>query len=174
VITQELVRELFSYELGKLYWRVSPVNHVHSGTRAGCKETHAYWKIGIKGREYREHRLIFLYFHGYMPKFIDHISDELTEEGIKSNCILNLQPIEKGDNVQKSTKRRGSSKYRGVIWFKRDSNWQAAARFNDKNVHLGYYDNEQDAAIAYDRFVIEHYGKHAYLNFPEAREGLSA
>ena len=170
MITQELVRELFSYELGKLYWRVSRTNVVKVGDRAGCKERKAYWKVGIDGREYREHRLIFLFFHGYLPKFIDHISDELTDEKIKSNCILNLRPVSKRANCQKSTKHRGSSKHRGVIWFKRDSNWQAAARFNGKNHHLGYYDDEDEAGKAYDKFVIEHYDKYAYLNFPPLKE----
>ena len=174
MITQELVRELFSYELGKLYWRISPVGHVKPGTRAGCQEKGHYWKIGINGREYREHRLIFLFFHGYMPKYIDHISDELTDEGIKDNHICNLRQVAKGANLQKSPRRRGRSKYRGVIWFKRDSNWQAGARFKDHQYHLGYFDNEEDAAKAYDKFVIDHYDEYAYLNFPESRGELSA
>jgi len=167
VITQEEVKRRFEYKEGKLYWRISPSNNVKVGDRAGyVQKKRKYSSIRAGGEQYFEHRLIFLYFHGYVPKYLDHISDKLTREGIKDNHIENLQPITNGANLQKSTKTRGSSEYRGVYWNQRETKFHSQAYLDNKRIHLGYYDNEVEAAFAYDQFVIKHFGKHCYLNFP--------
>jgi hypothetical protein len=35
--------------------------------------------------------------------------------------------------------------------------------------HLGYFDNEIDAVLAYDRAARKYHGKFAALNFPQTR-----
>lgn len=60
-----------------------------------------------------------------------------------------------------------SSKYKGVM--KRSdyvSKWRARIRFNGKLIHLGNFDNEIKAAIAYDKKAIELFGEFACVNFP--------
>ena len=51
-------------------------------------------------------------------------------------------------------KRAGySSKYRGVSWHKGHNKWRAEVRMEGKKVYLGHYDNEAEAALAYDVYV---------------------
>lgn len=60
--------------------------------------------------------------------------------------------------------RPTSSKYKGVHWCKRERRWRAMGQLNFKRVHLGYFDTEEAAARAYNKFVIENFGEFARLN----------
>ncbi len=67
-------------------------------------------------------------------------------------------------------RQRGSSKYVGVGWFKRDGRWRAYICWNGKHLHLGYFDSEIDAALAYDREARRLFGLFARVNFARAGE----
>lgn len=60
-----------------------------------------------------------------------------------------------------------SSRYKGVSWDKSRSRWQAKICRNGRHKNLGRYDDEADAARAYDAAAMLHYGEFARLNFPE-------
>jgi len=47
--------------------------------------------------------------------------------------------------------------------------WAAAIRCNNRTYHLGYFDNEIDAARAYDRAPRKYHGEFAALNFPQTQ-----
>jgi hypothetical protein len=68
---------------------------------------------------------------------------------------------------------RKSSKYRGVNWKKSNSKWVAVIRNDGKQHHLGCFDDEEEAARAYDRAARTHHGEKAQLNFPakQLKEG---
>jgi hypothetical protein len=61
---------------------------------------------------------------------------------------------------------RKSSKYRGVTWHKSGNKWTAQITYDGKNHHLGYFEDEEEAAKAYDRAASAHKGEKAKLNFP--------
>ena len=66
-------------------------------------------------------------------------------------------------NVSKVSNVNLKSKYVGVVWNKETNKWKAYITINGKRKHLGYYDNEEDAALAYD----DHAGLHGKpVNFP--------
>lgn len=63
-----------------------------------------------------------------------------------------------------------TSKYIGVSKSKRDSRYKAGIRINRVYAHLGFFDSEIDAALAYDRMLLLTYGEQVNLdhtNVPE-------
>jgi hypothetical protein len=60
---------------------------------------------------------------------------------------------------------RQSSKYRGVCWFERNNKWQTQIRYDGKQHHLGCFEDEEEAARAYDKAARAHHGEKAQLNF---------
>lgn len=58
-----------------------------------------------------------------------------------------------------------SSEYRGVYWAKDKRKWVSEIKVNKKHVRLGCFENEQEAAIAYDEAARKYYGLLAQTNF---------
>ena len=50
--------------------------------------------------------------------------------------------------------RTYTSRYRGVSWNRKNRKWQVQFNHNHKHTYLGLFDNEEDAARAYDRMVV--------------------
>jgi AP2 domain len=66
------------------------------------------------------------------------------------------------------TRPRGSrSKYKGVRYDKRRKKWIAEIYHKGKRYYLGSFDNEIEAARAYDARARILFGPYARLNFPE-------
>ena len=94
---------------------------------------------------------------------VDHV------DGNKANnCRFNLRnctPQQNRRNVGKH--KKASSSFKGVWFVKRLRKWCAAVHVARKNIYLGYFADEIEAARAYDRTAVQHYGEFARLNFPE-------
>jgi hypothetical protein len=125
--------------------------HMHSGGYAGRSE---------KGKTILMHRQIMQPPEG---RLVDHA------DGNKANnCRSNLRFCTGPENQRSRRKARGCvSKYKGVFYDKRCNKWFAKYRCNGKYHSLGYFDLEVDAARAYDRAAVLHYGQFARPNFPE-------
>jgi hypothetical protein len=70
--------------------------------------------------------------------------------------------------------RPTTSRFKGVCWLERSGQWQAQIRVNDVPRRLGLFDDEEDAALAYDQAAREVWGEQARVNFPEPGELPSA
>lgn len=57
--------------------------------------------------------------------------------------------------------------FKGVFKQPRGKGWMARIKAQGKLIHLGTHPTPEDAARAYDRAALEHYGEFARLNFPE-------
>jgi len=79
----------------------------------------------------------------------------------KENLVITsfLQALHKSKG-----RKNTSSKYKGVSWEKWSGKWRANIRNKGKTIFLGRYDNEDDAALAYNKAAIEIFGGHAYQN----------
>ena len=97
MVTIELLHELFEYRNGKLFW-LKPFNsksRIKIGEEAGNDTSHGYRKIVINYKNYATHQLIFMMFHGYIPKEIDHINMVRND-----NRIENLRSVTRSSNIK--------------------------------------------------------------------------
>jgi len=74
---------------------------------------------------------------------------------------------------KRKTGSKTSSRFRGVYFDKRRMLWQAYIRYNGKRIYLGKFDDEIEAARAYDRAAREYHKEFAKLNFPEEEQKLN-
>lgn len=159
-LTQELVRNLFTYKDGFLYWKVYRTNSVKIGDKAGTLNNIGYYRIKINNKIYLSHRLIFLYHHGYLPKYIDHIDSNKL-----NNNISNLREVTCSQNgMNRKSNKNSSSKYKGVCWHKQTQKWCTHIAINGKDKHIGYFISETEAALAYNDAAIKYFDEYAKLN----------
>ena len=107
----------------------------------------------------RMHRLIV----GAQPgQVVDHKDSEVTLDNQREN----LRFCTRSQNAMNAKKRCDglSSRFKGVRWYKRDNNWMVRIGIDGKRIFLGYFDNEIEAAIAYNKAARERFGEFARLN----------
>jgi hypothetical protein len=155
----EYIRTNFRYCDGVLY-RTTKRGGEPIGKSAGWL-THCngrpYWKINIMGKTKYLHHVIFLMHHGYLPKRIDHIDGDST-----NNKIENLRAASQSQNMANSKmKCNNTSGYKGVTFRKDTQKWQAAIMVNGKHISLGSHTTKESAAIAYQEGAKKYYGEFA-------------
>jgi len=100
---------------------------------------------------------------------IDHINGNGLDDR-----RANMRTCTNQQNMRNLRKRRsGSSIYKGVYYDKRRRTWYARICHNGKNIHLGTFATEIEAARAYDRAARRLFGEFARLNFPDEVERRS-
>jgi hypothetical protein len=137
MITQEYIKELFTYNTDGTFTRNSNGKPVKCSVTKGQR----YLRIGIQGKVYALHRLVFLYHHGYLPEITDHIDGNRY-----NNTIENLRSVTQQENCLNS-KHRSTSKspYKNVYLqpptknsnWKR--NWVVSLMVKGKRIYVGSY-----------------------------------
>ena len=130
-----------------------------------------HWKSKPTGTGYamRDVRENGRWKHIYMHRIIlspqgGREPDHINGDGL-DNRRCNLRSCTRSQNNMNSRKRRGcSSRYKGVCWNSRDRKWEARIRVNGRLKQLGYFDDEQEAAAAYDVAAHKLFGQFARVN----------
>lgn len=165
ILTQDKLKSLLHYnpETGVFIWIKENRRGIRGNGIAGSLTDNGYLNIGISGTLYRAHRLAWFYMIGEWPENdIDHINHKRTD-----NRWVNLRVCTRSQNLRNALKRPGcSSKHKGVSWFKGRDKWEAYIDFDGRRKKLGYFDNERDAAVAYNENAIAIFGEFACLNEP--------
>lgn len=91
-------------------------------------------------------------------------TDHRNHNGL-DNWRCNMRVCTHSQNQHNQRKQNGTSKYKGVSWYKRDKKWRVCIQINERRICIGYFDNEIDAAKAYDTKAKELFGEFAYCNF---------
>ena len=92
---------------------------------------------------------------------VDHI-----DRNKLNNHLSNLRWCTRKENNQNMSKRKNtSSVYKGVSFDKPLNKWKAGIRNNGQLIHLGYFSDESEAGLAYDRKASELFREFAVLNF---------
>jgi hypothetical protein len=152
-ISKELLNEIFHYEDGNLIWKKKIAKNITLNKVAGRTIHHGYKMIGLYGRAYMSHRLIFMFHYGYFPKEVDHI------DGNKSNNkIDNLRPATHSQNLKNQKLRTNNvSGCKNVGWSKREQKWRVRLTVNYKEKHIGYFlDRELADLVAIEATNLYH------------------
>lgn len=109
------------------------------------------WFLGTHGYAVRNHtRGVMRWLHREILGLVpgdgmdgDHISRDRLD-----NRRANLRIVTRQANSHNTTGRGGTSQHRGVCWDKYTGSWKANVMVNGKNVNLGRFHDESDAAEA--------------------------
>lgn len=118
------------------------------------------------GKTVRIHRLIM---NCPDDKIVDHINGNILD-----NRRENLRIVDFSSNAQnkrKSTLKKSTSQYMGVSLDLCNNTWRAGITINKKNIGLGVFSSEIEAAEQRDCYIVQKLpGTYYNLNFPEKKE----
>ena len=144
-ITQSILKGQLEYSesTGDFTWIQSRVG-VKKGSKSGHKEKRGYIVITINRKPYFAHRLAWLYIHGYMPKEIDHINRDKSD-----NRICNLRSVNRSENnFNRNLQCNNESGVQGVSFYKSLNKWKVCINYKYKQLHLGYFKTKEEAIIS--------------------------
>lgn len=138
------VRELFHYDpaTGIFTRKVRTSNRVKVNEVAGLRKPSRYVLICVDGRQYRAHRLAWLYVHGEPPNGdLDHINRIKTD-----NRIANLREATRKQNMENTGAQKNSATgVKGVHWDAVREKWASTIHHHGKTIAGGRFDSIDQA-----------------------------
>ena len=129
-LDQTTFQQILEDKDGVLYWR-------KTGKLAGTLHHTGYTQIAFKGKLYNAHRLMFLLHNGWLPKVIDHIDGDRS-----NNKIENLRPATWSQNLQNMKLRpTNKSGCKNVSWSNAKRKWAVQLSINGRQTNLGRFDD---------------------------------
>lgn len=111
------------------------------------------------------------YTKGLMHRHIMNPSPEVDIDHKDCNGLnnrkSNLRPATRMQNLRNSRIKTKTSIFKGVCFDKDHKKWRGQITIEKKQMRLGWFNNEKDAALAYDLKAIEFFGEFARINFPK-------
>jgi hypothetical protein len=164
MLTQDRVRELFDYQDGKLVRKTHASSRSVTGTTVGWDNGQGYLRVGVDGKRYFVHTLIFLYHNGYIPENnIDH-----KDRCRANNRIENLRETSTVCNIRNTKlQSRNISGVKGVCWHNQEGKWRAQIVVNKKQHYLGLF-------LCFTEAVAHRLAAEQILNWQECDSDSSA
>lgn len=153
MITQSRLKELFDCVDG---------HFVCKRTGAIKKETpitpsHRYARTVIDKKTYMIHRLVYLFYYGNMPKIIDHIDNDRS-----NNRIENLREATQQQNcLNRATHKNNAVGCKNVHWDKGVKKWRVGLSVNRKRKTIGYFSDLELAMLVAEEARIKFHGNFA-------------
>lgn len=139
ILTQELANKYFEYKNGELYWKIKISKNKQIGDIAGCVQKNGYKIFMFKNKFYYAHRVIYLIHYGFIPKYIDHI-----DRNPSNNKIENLRQATQSDNIcNRPVQCNSKSGVKGVFWIEKRQRWVAKCQYQGKSKSKYFKNIEQ-------------------------------
>ena len=156
MMNKKYLNQIFDYKDGHLYWKVAKQS-IKIGDQFGCLRNYGYIVGNFDCKYSRAHRLIFMWHYGFLPKEIDHIDGNPS-----NNRIENLRQANRSENgMNQKLNSRNTSGVKGVTWKKDKQKWHARVKVNKKNKHLGYFDDLELAELVVQEVRNKFHGEFA-------------
>lgn len=161
-LTAEHLKEILHYNptTGIWTWLKTAANKRRFvGGDAGSVDSKGYPIIKINSSLYKSHRFAWLYMTGGWPMGdLDHRDRD------PSNCRWeNLRQASRVQNNINNEKNLGRSGLKGAAWSENDQKWKSSIRVNGNRIHLGYFDDAQQAHEVYRQASLTHHGEWSTL-----------
>lgn len=143
-LTAERLRQFFYYSIvsGRFY-RLVDRGPARAGDVVGTL-VEGYLSVYIDGKNYRLHRLAFLYLTGEWPAFeVDHVNGRPAD-----NMWINLRDVTHAINRQnmRAESRTARSGFVGVTWHR--GKWRASIKKDGVKRQIGRFDTPEEASAA--------------------------
>jgi hypothetical protein len=161
MLTQERLKQLLVYDpdTGVWRWLIAPNHSIKVGQIAGSIRQDGYRQIRVDCLYYFSVPLACFYMTGKWPlEYMDHINWDRGDDR-----WVNLREATACDNMaHRRIRSNNTSGYLGVSWDNTQNKWDA--RVN--SVHIGWFDDLDEAVAARDTWAVHLQGSFAVLNTP--------
>lgn len=156
-LTQQYVKSLFDYTDGFLI-RKTNVANTKAGDVVGSKVAKdGYSRVCVNYKDYLTHRLIFLWHHGFIPKNIDHINLDRSD-----NRIENLREATNSQNTYNQARsNRNTSGCKNVSWCNTRNKWLVRIAYNNRKFKQWHVDDFELAELLAYEAREKYHGKFA-------------
>ena len=132
------------------------------------KKSTSLWKAGIKvqGSKHelgyydtqeaagRAYDMAYICAKGLKPKYLNFPSTDYSPH-LDGLATLTVEDLSKQLRTTAAQRDQKTSKYQGIRWVRgRKGKWEASIKVASRQMYLGLYDTEQQAARAYDQAVM--------------------
>ena len=155
-LSQALLKKHYNYNptTGEFTTRL-PTHQHHANEVIGSISKEGYLETSIGGKRFLIHRLIWIYITGNLPDQVDHINHDRLD-----NRWVNLREVSNTTNIKNcSLSSNSTTKINGVNLIKSTNKYRAYITVNKKQIHLGVFDDINDAIAARKQADID-YGFH--------------
>jgi hypothetical protein len=144
------------YEDGQVYSKYSN-RFLKSHQKSGQEYLIVHLYKNGKRKHFNIHRLIAIHFipNPYNKPQVDHIDRNRLNNSIKNLRWCTHQQNNCNTSI-KSNKKNGA-KYVGVDWKESRNKWRAYVKINGKYIHIGYYDDEEEAYEERKKYILKNH-----------------
>ncbi len=147
---EEMFKKIDGYDI----YSVSNLGNVRNDETnhilKGGKNSRGYLHVSLYKNGKKSHRIIHqLVARAFIPNpenkpCVDHINGDKT-----NNCVDNLRYASNSENAMNQKKsKNNTSGVKGVSWHTRDNKWRAHIKIDGKNMHLGLFEDIEEAKKA--------------------------
>ena len=153
MLTQEAMKKEVEYRDGHFY-KLSDGSLV---TETPIRKTQRYIRVRVCGVVQRLHRMVFLYHKGYLPKIIDHIDNDRS-----NNRIENLREATQQQNcLNRVAHKNNRSGYKNVHWHSAMNKWSVLVNVGGSRKTIGYFDDVELAGLVAEEARAKFHGEFA-------------
>lgn len=107
------------------------------------------------GSGHKNRKMVNVYLHHFLfgKPPLEMVTDHINRNKL-DNRKKNLRFVTKRENnINRDKRKKCTSKYIGISWFKPIKKWRAYTFINKKQIFFGYFESEEEAKRKYDKEI---------------------